>query len=294
MIEEDLLNRQGLFTHPQLVCKMCGASTPIDFAKAGESKPIAINRRSVLANKCVGGTHSSLAMFFAMMDLPPPLSRNIYSENLRVVCEKLNSAVTLSIGRACDEVRSQYNASPNETIDILVSCDRQKRGHSSLFGAVFVIAYETGKMLDYMAFSKYCAGCRQWERKDQTSEEYRAWKEAHSSHCMMNFSGSAGAMEPEGTLQIFKRSESHRIRYKNLISDGDSKSFSLLLQENVYGSGPDDAVVKRDCVGHVQKRLGTALRNLKSSYRGHKLSDGKTIGGAGRLTNARINSLQNY
>ena len=40
--------------------------------------------------------------------------------------------------------------------------------------------------------------------------------------------------------------------------------------------------------------MGTALRNLKTQYRGRKLSDGKTIGGAGRLTDDMINSLQNY
>ena len=40
--------------------------------------------------------------------------------------------------------------------------------------------------------------------------------------------------------------------------------------------------------------MGTALRNLKVTHRGRKLDDGKTIGGAGRLTDALINSLQNY
>ena len=40
--------------------------------------------------------------------------------------------------------------------------------------------------------------------------------------------------------------------------------------------------------------MGTALRNLKTQYRRQKLSDGKTIGGAGRLTDSRINSIQNY
>ena len=49
-----------------------------------------------------------------------------------------------------------------------------------------------------------------------------------------------------------------------------------------------------DCVGHVQKRMGTALRNLKMQYKGQKLADGKTIGGAGWLTDKAINSLQNY
>ena len=40
--------------------------------------------------------------------------------------------------------------------------------------------------------------------------------------------------------------------------------------------------------------MGTALHELKKQHRGQKLSDGKTIGGAGRLTDSVINSLQNY
>ena len=62
--------------------------------------------------------------------------------------------------------------------------------------------------------------------------------------------------------------------------------------ENTFTSS--HLVEKMDCAGHVQKRMGTALRNLKMQYRGQKLADGKTIGGAGRLTDRVINSLQNY
>ena len=66
----------------------------------------------------------------------------------------------------------------------------------------------------------------------------------------------------------------------------------MLLQRQPYGK--DHLVEKMDCVGHVQKRMGTALRNLKVKCRGKKLADGKTIGGTGRLTDKVINSLQNY
>ena len=62
--------------------------------------------------------------------------------------------------------------------------------------------------------------------------------------------------------------------------------------ENTFTSS--HLVEKMDCAGHVQKRMGTALRNLKMQYRGQKLADGKIIGGAGRLTDRVINSLQNY
>ena len=46
-------------------------------------------------------------------------------------------------------------------------------------------------------------------------------------------------------------------------------------------------------MGHVQKRMGTAFRELKKQHRRQKLSDGKTIGDAGRLTESVIYSLQN-
>ena len=42
-------------------------------------------------------------------------------------------------------------------------------------------------------------------------------------------------------------------------------------------------VKKLDCIGHVQKRLGTALRDYKKKSKG-KLKDGKAVGGKGHKT----------
>ena len=42
----------------------------------------------------------------------------------------------------------------------------------------------------------------------------------------------------------------------------------------------------KECVGHIQKRVGTALRKLKKENKG--------IGGNGKLTDAMFNKLQNY
>ena len=47
-------------------------------------------------------------------------------------------------------------------------------------------------------------------------------------------------------------------------------------------------------MGHVQKRLGTALRKYKNDKKGKKLSDGKSVGGKGRLTDKIIDKMQNY
>ena len=47
-------------------------------------------------------------------------------------------------------------------------------------------------------------------------------------------------------------------------------------------------------MGHVQKRIGTALRKYKKDMKGKKLEDGKGIGGKGRLTDKVVDKIQNY
>ena len=100
-------------------------------------------------------------------------------------------------------------------------------------------------------------------------------------------------MEAEAAPILWGRSEEqHRLRYTTFIGDGDSKGFTAVTNASPYG--PDVAIEKEECVGHVQKRVGTNLRKLKKELSGKKLSDNKTIGGRGRLTDGMIDSLQNY
>ena len=96
-------------------------------------------------------------------------------------------------------------------------------------------------------------------------------------------------MEMEGAKILWKRSlDRHNIRYRWMVSDGDSMAFSAV--ENTYDG---INVEKLDCVGHVQKRMGKHLMNLKATTKG-KLEDGKTIGGSGRLTEEKIKQIQRY
>lgn len=100
-------------------------------------------------------------------------------------------------------------------------------------------------------------------------------------------------MEVQGITEMFRASEeTYQIRYKYFLGDGDSAPFPTVVANQPYG--PDFIVEKRECVGHVQKRTGTRLRNLKKKVGKSKLSDGKTMGGKGRLTNAGINEIQKY
>ena len=250
VVKERLHLRQGLYTemHQILSCEECSSTVDIPFSQCTPSKALAVNRRSVLATKCVGGNHASLSMFCGMLGLPPPVCRVAYVEHMKEIRTQAIAQAQCSMDAVRKEVRQDYGVQGDDFADITVSCDGtwHRRGFSSLFGAVFIISHDTGKVLDYTVKSKHCASCSHWESRDQTSEEYRRWKESHE--CNINFSGSACAMEPAGTLQMFCRSSEYKLRYMNLISDGDSKAQSMILAEQPYGASDDVQVKKLDCV----------------------------------------------
>lgn len=100
-------------------------------------------------------------------------------------------------------------------------------------------------------------------------------------------------METAGALTIFQRSQDlHSLQYTTYLGDGDSSAFTTIQEASPYG--PNTTINKLECVGHVQKRVGTRLRKLVQDNKGVNLSDGKKIQGKGRLTAAVINKLQNY
>lgn len=84
--------------------------------------------------------------------------------------------------------------------------------------------------------------------------------------------------------------EKHNLRYSRFIGDGDTNTFKKLSEAKPYGN--DFTVEKLECVGHVQKRLGTRLRNLKRTRKGQRLEDGKPLDGKGRLTDKQIDKMQ--
>lgn len=94
-------------------------------------------------------------------------------------------------------------------------------------------------------------------------------------------------MEVDAIVEMFERSETkNNVKYVRYIGDGDSKTFKGILDVNPYDDDP--VVEKKECVGHVQKRMGARLRKAKKENKG--------IGGrgAGKLTDKVINELSLY
>lgn len=151
---------------------------------------------------------------------------------------------------------------------------------TSLNGVVTAIAANTGKVIDVRTYSKYCR-CK------------NRLKNEHDNSCAANYTGTSGGMEVEGILDIFRKSLATRdVRYKYYLGDGDSAAYPAVVKDNPYGL--NCPVEKLECLGHVRKRMGTRLRQLKDKLGKTVLAHGKTIGGHGRLTNVIIDDIQMY
>lgn len=124
--------------------------------------------------------------------------------------------------------------------------------------------------------SKFCSECSQAEHDlVVNTAEFSIWYEGHPDNCQRNYSGSSGGMEVDIAKKLWSRSSQLGFRYTEIISDGDSKAFMTLQDMKVYG--PNVVLKKEECVNHVGKRMGTALRKLVETKRGVTLG-GKKFG----------------
>ncbi|GFY08928.1 uncharacterized protein TNCV_4661201 [Trichonephila clavipes] len=181
----------------------------------------------------IGQGLSSLETFCSLMCLPNPVSQKAY--------DRINAKIA-DISEALANASMKKAAAEEKIIDstvnsIVVSGDGtwQTRGHTSLIGVCALIGADCGKVLDMEVMSSYCKGCDSYKGPN----------------------GSAGGLEVCGMQNIFFRSEQkHGLKYQRYIGDGDSKTFSSIAEKKPYGDSVP--IEKIECVGHVQKRMGSA------------------------------------
>lgn len=118
-----------------------------------------------------------------------------------------------------------------------------KRGHSSLYGAVFALSWQTVKVIDYEVKSTFCYECNYWDKQDERPlQDYLCWKASHV--CDITHDGSANSMEMQGTVDIYPRSIEQKLRYVTMISNGDCKNNASVVEQKPYG---DIAIAIQDC-----------------------------------------------
>ena len=250
-----------------------------------------------MATTSVGGGLSTLRCLCVEMNFPPPVNEHPYNNYLKHI-EKISlknaeeSMLAAGIRLRKEILGPDVDDDGDTILDVPISVDGswQKRyGFNSLLGMVFLISIDTGAVLDFVVKCLFCHECK----KNQNASE--SWKKSHAEICMVNHEGSSGAMEKEGAIEMFLRSiEKHNLRYTKYVGDGDSSAFGSVKEALKEKYGDSYIIEKEDCIGHVQKRMGSALITYKNKKRGSKLSDGKGTGGTGQLTNVAVDKIQTY
>lgn len=307
-LDMEIERQLGLALKLNIVCVDCSKCIASHYTSSrneqstSSPQPFVVNETTVFASLLAGMGPSSFKNFCEFLEMPGMhhktfnrIASRIYSRN-----EALGDSV---FGQAASIVRKEHDAHYNlhlqddDILNISVSFDGSwlTRGHKSLVGIGCVIDMLTGLVLDVHVLNMHCTVCArtgEWIRKE-TPQNFEKWLADHkaSGLCATNYQGTSGMMEVKAAEVLWSRSiEKYKIRYTTMVSDGDSKSYNRLLELQPYG--PQFQVEKEDCLNHVGKRMGSALRNLVADAS----KRGTTLGGRGhgRLTGETIRKLQIY
>ncbi|GFU35132.1 uncharacterized protein TNCV_174381 [Trichonephila clavipes] len=227
-----------------------------------------LNTRFVYGLRLIGRGVSAGRKLCAVLNLPPFLSKLAFrqQEKTSVLLFPLEKKIMNDAAKGIRQLKKSIRGIVN--CGVSVDGTWQRRGFSSLNGCVSAISVDTGKIIDFETLSQFCRKCNSKTKQQNMKLQCNHHK------------GFSSSMEPVGAYRIFERSEDHRmLRYTDYYGDGEA--FDAV--KDIYGK---DSVTKLECIGHIQKRVGTRLRKLKSRNKGLK--------GKGKLTDGLINKLQNY
>ena len=281
----DVVERTGLASKFKLTCKNCNfqleyCNSPAqEYQLEGKSFMLyPINFALVNAARLAGFGLAAAKRFCAYMGLNnPPKAWNVYQNILR---DYFKNAAERSMDRALQEAKTQAIQTKGED-NLSASFDGSwmKRGFASLVGLVACVGMYTNKILGIEVLHKFCATCK--GKMPCKKNEL----------CSINYKGSAGGMEPVGTVKIIKRIfERTRLKITEFLGDGDSRAFKEAKK------AVDWSMVKLECVNHVAKRMGGRLRKTVKESKTIVVYEGerKGLGGPGRLVNDAINKIQSF
>lgn len=267
---EDTRHRRGWCTSTALRCSnlACKRSHSPIFVPTSPLSGLfpEVNRAGVLAMRTIGKGRAAAAKFSALMGLPPPIRKPCWADHTKAVLDAVSDVCEDQMRKAAERVPGDCKDGYRECA---VSGDGSwiSRGMSSHYGMCSVISNDTGEVLNRHVMCNNCHLCNKHSDKDKNSLEYLEFMATHLPDCPVNHEGSAASMESAGIEEIFARSiDQNQLCYKTYIGDGDSTTYRRLVSEQPYG--PDVNIEKAECVGHVQKRMGSRLRKLLEKCKG--------------------------
>ena len=103
-----------------------------------------------------------------------------------------------------------------------------------------------------MYVAKYCPICEKAAANNTTTLDHQ---------CFKNWSGSSTSMESDIILEGFRRSVvMHKLKYINLLGDGNSSVYKKLCIERPYG--PKTLIKKIECTNDLVRNYISKVRIL--------------------------------
>lgn len=243
-------------------CEDCGTKV-----MDPEVKDTPVTKAMVYSTMNLGIGYAGFHNFTGHMRINPLYDK--YNHFQSVALDATKEKVKEILNISTEAAKSHYSAKDGiYDMKVIFDGSWQKRGHTSNLCVGAVIDVEVGLVLDYETMCKFCEACTKKENAKKqgkvSNEEFDRWMAGHKDKCMKNYEGSSGGMEAAIAVKLFSRSLDKNMRYTVFISDGDSSAYNAVCDMN-NGDGPygDVKVEKGECISHVAKRLGIALRKVR-------------------------------
>ena len=140
-----------------------------------------------------------------------------------------------------------------------------------------------GNVSTILCYQKHAKGVKHGQIGQITLKTIVGWQ---TMTVISKIKGHQALWRVKEKLKCFVAQDKNTMCYKWYIGDGDSSSFSDVVNAKPYGGTV--GIQKRECIGHVQKRVGTRCRNQRQTLKSTVLSGGKKF----LLTEKAINTLQ--
>nr|XP_053641077.1 uncharacterized protein LOC128694796 [Cherax quadricarinatus] len=276
---------QHLETVACVMCPECGYQLG---EKPGSYKILnELTGRMVYGEMLAGRGYCSFIRRNAMCNFPH-ITQVAYNKYTTMITEKSIESCKEILAESKDIIVQEYakqNIVPDDNgiLDIDVTYDGtwHTRGHHSNIGIGVIIDALTKLVIDYQVLCKFCSMCSFhkscWNKKIISDAKYEELVEGHKPQCHKNYSGTSAKMESEAAVMMWQRSLENKLRYKTIVSDGDSNTYKAIVDlKDGEGPYPGVKVDKEECINHYVKRLKNRLTNVvQSHYVDKELKTGK-------------------
>lgn len=251
--------RNGFHSKITFVCDDCNRHFRVctnDNEKT--TSTLCVNSSAVLGANLIGIGYSQLEQFMSALEIPSMCNDKFKSRNDQLG-ELWIQTAEKTMRQAAEEESlaaiERGDVDPEDGIPfITVVADEcwgkrsYNRNFTSLSGVGAIVGAYTGKVLWIGVRNKYCVMCVRHTNQNLEPPDHV---------CTRNFTGPSSEMEWQTILEGFKLSVPlYNLRYTKLISDGDSSTYSKLLEHKPY---QDRYIEKIECTNHLHRNFRKAI-----------------------------------